>query len=146
VSRGARLVNLSLGTKRPEHRPALEAAVERASAADTIVVAAAEQDGIRWLPGSLPAVVSVELDWSCPRDAYRVDRGPDGRIVFRASGFPRDIPGVSREDNLKGLSFAVANVTGFAARLLLAEPSLSREELECRLVQGARAFDAGDGS
>jgi hypothetical protein len=38
--------------------------------------------------------------------------------VFRAAGYPRPIPGVPPERNLKGLSFAVANVTGVVARLL----------------------------
>ena len=38
--------------------------------------------------------------------------------VFRASAYPRSIPGVPRERNLSGVSFAVANVTGFLARML----------------------------
>jgi hypothetical protein len=38
--------------------------------------------------------------------------------VFRATGFPRPIPGVPPARNLKGLSFAVANVSGTVARLL----------------------------
>ena len=36
--------------------------------------------------------------------------------MFRASGFARPIPGVRPERNLNGISFAVANVTGFVAR------------------------------
>jgi hypothetical protein len=36
--------------------------------------------------------------------------------VFRASGYPRPIPGVPADRNLHGISFAVANVTGFVAR------------------------------
>ena len=31
---------------------------------------------------------------------------------MHASGYPRPIPGVPPERNLKGISFAVANVTG----------------------------------
>ena len=38
------------------------------------------------------------------------------RPLFRASGYPRPIPGVPREKNLAGISFAVANATGFIAR------------------------------
>ena len=74
---------------------------------------------MRWLPGSLPGVVSVQLDWNCPRDEYRV-ADVDGVTVFRASGFPRPIPGVPPERNLNGISFAVANMTGFVARALQA--------------------------
>jgi subtilisin family serine protease len=58
----------------------------------------------------------VALDWECPRSEYRTDHLPDGRTLFRASGFPRPIPGVPPERNLKGISFAVANVTGILAR------------------------------
>ena len=64
--------------------------------------------------GSLPGVVSVRLDASCPRHEYRVVGG-EGAIVFCASGFPREIPGVPPERNLNGISFAVANMSGFAA-------------------------------
>jgi len=59
----------------------------------------------------------VQLDWTCPRDEFRV-ANVEGVTVFRASGFPRPIPGVPPERNLTGISFAVANVTGFVARML----------------------------
>jgi hypothetical protein len=36
-------------------------------------------------------------------------------LAMRASGYPRPIPGVPAERNLKGLSFAVANATGLLA-------------------------------
>jgi hypothetical protein len=39
------------------------------------------------------------------------------RLSFVAPGFPRPIPGVPPDKNLKGLSFAVANVTGLLAAL-----------------------------
>jgi len=56
------------------------------------------------------------VDWDCPRDEYRTSLLPDGRTLYHASGFPRPIPGVAPERNLKGISFAVANVTGLLAR------------------------------
>ena len=48
--------------------------------------------------------------------------GGDVMPVFRASPFPRPIPGVPRERNLAGVSFAVANVTGFLARAMEGAP------------------------
>src|SRR4029077_11474568 len=69
----------------------------------------------RWLPGSLPGVIAVRVDAECPRHEYRVS-GCNGSTVFLASGFPREIPGVPPERNLNGISFAVANMTGFVAR------------------------------
>ena len=109
------VVNLSLGTARVEHEEALRQAVARAAARGVVIVAAAEDEGVRWLPGSLPGVVAVRVDASCPRHEYRVS-GCNGSTVFRASGFPREIPGVPPERNLNGISFAVANMSGFVAR------------------------------
>jgi subtilisin family serine protease len=112
---GMHLANLSLGTSNPQHEPALRDAVSRASAAGLLIVAARDDEGVRWLPGSLPGVIPVQLDWTCPRDTVRRVE-IDGVTVFRASGYPRPIPGVPVERNLNGISFAVANVTGFLAR------------------------------
>ena len=109
------VANLSLGTARPEHETILREAVEGARTRGLVIVAARDESGVRWLPGSLPGVVSVQLDWSCPRDEYRVAE-IEGQTVFRASGYPREIPGVPPDRNLNGISFAVANMTGFVAR------------------------------
>jgi subtilisin family serine protease len=116
VAHGMHLVNLSLGTAVPHHEGVLRAAVDRAASAGVSIAAARDHDGVRWLPGSIrsPAIVPVQLDWDCPRDEWRVARS-DGNTVYRASGFPRPIPGVPPRRNLSGISFAVANVTGLLA-------------------------------
>ncbi len=111
----ARIINLSLGTANPAREELLGAALERASSRGAIVVSARRSSDVRWLPGSLPSAAGVEVDWTLERDELEVDPQPDG-VVFRASGYPRPIPGVPRERNLSGISFAVANVTGFLAR------------------------------
>ena len=108
------IINLSLGTVNIAHRPAFEAAADRALAAGIAIVAAREANDVPCLPGSLPQALSVGLDWDCARDGYRVD-DREGDIVFTASGHPRPIPGVPQRRNLYGISFAVANMTGFAA-------------------------------
>jgi hypothetical protein len=99
------IVNLSLGTNNPEHAPRFEEFLERA---ETLVVVAAAGS----LPGSLAGTIAVELDPNCPRDEYRHKDG-----IYAASGHPRPIPGVPQEFNLQGVSFAVANLTGIAARV-----------------------------
>ncbi|PYV42462.1 MAG: hypothetical protein DMG09_02495 [Acidobacteria bacterium] len=124
---GARLINLSLGTSRAKHEAVLLEAVERARERKAILVAACEDSGVRWLPGSLPGVLPVRLDWSLSRHEYHVEQ--DERVVFRASGYPRPIPGVPAERNLRGISFAVANMTGFCARALEAYPEADLDEL-----------------
>jgi subtilisin family serine protease len=129
VSQGASLINLSLGTTNPGHALMLAAAVGRAHAAGAWIVAAGLQPSSRdaatasrlaWLPGSLPGVVAVELDWTMPRDqivivARAQDVAREPALHVRASGYPRPIPGVAPERNLRGVSFAVANVTGLLA-------------------------------
>jgi len=109
------LINLSLGTQNMAHEAVLRTAVERVTAARIRLVAAYEDQGVRWLPGSLPGVVPVMLDWDCPRHEYRTRALEDGRTIYLASGFPRPIPAIPPERNLKGISFAVANVTGLLA-------------------------------
>lgn len=113
------VINLSLGTTNVAHEAALARAVASACAADVIIVAAAPRPEARWLPGALPGVVRVEVDWSMPRDACSVV-SDEGEIRVRASGYPRPIPGVPPERNLKGVSFAVANATALLAVLMSA--------------------------
>jgi len=108
---GMHLINLSLGTDNPKHESVLRERVDRLVVQGIRLIAAHG-----WLPGSIAGTIPVELDWDCPRDEFRTSLLPDGRTLYRASGFPRPIPGVSPERNLKGISFAVANVTGLLAR------------------------------
>ena len=113
VERRARVINLSLGTANPAHAATLGESVARASAAGALVVSARESGGVVWLPGSIEGVASVVADSGLERDELEVDeRG------FVAAPYPRPIPGVPRDRNLSGVSFAVANVSGFLARLL----------------------------
>lgn len=123
IAHGVDVINMSLGTANTEHEAALTEAVTRIVASRAVLIAAGEQDGVRWLPGSLRGAWQVSLDWTIPRDRCRLERLNANGAVFRASGYPRPIPGVPPERNLKGLSFAVANVTGIVARLLADEPA-----------------------
>jgi hypothetical protein len=83
-------------------------------------------------------VVPVVLDWTCERDAYRLVE-IDGRISIAASGFPRDIPNVPRERNLSGISFAVANASGFVARAIETRPGAAVPEILSILESGVPA-------
>jgi hypothetical protein len=111
IRNGMHLINLSLGTNNPDHETKLRASLNRVVAQKIKLIAAHD-----WLPGSLPGAIPVALDWTCPRDEYRTTTLPDGRPLYHASGYPRPIPGVNPEHNLKGISFAVANVTGLWAQ------------------------------
>jgi len=115
AEQGARFINLSLGTPSPTRAELLGEAVLEATRLGATVVSALRHDDVDWYPGSLDGVVGVVLDWDCPREEIRRLLTGDGRQVYAASGYPRPIPGVSPDRNLKGISFAVANVTGVLA-------------------------------
>jgi subtilisin family serine protease len=112
------LINLSLGSTNPAHADRLSSALAAARRAGAAVVAAARQGSIPSLPGSLQPVIAVDLDWTCPRGEVIVDAAGADVVRLRASGYPRPIPGVPRDRNLKGVSFAVANATGVIAAQL----------------------------
>jgi subtilisin family serine protease len=120
---GARIINVSLGTTNPAHAERFARAVQLAEGGGAVVVAAATSDARPVWPGALPGVIGVEAVWDGPRDALRVESRPNGGLLVRASAFPRPIPGVPTERNLQGVSFAVANATGFLARLCEGRPS-----------------------
>ncbi len=128
------VANLALGTSNAEHAARLADAVRHAESRGTVVVAALESGGTRWLPGAIPGVVPVLGSSDLDRDVLMLEAdaptpesdGPAAalRDRFVASVYPRPIPGVPRERNLSGASFAVANTTGFLARLIERDPGL----------------------
>jgi subtilisin family serine protease len=115
---GAHLINLSLGTANFANADRLARAIAHAASHGAIVISARQSNDVDWLPGSLDGVVGVIADATLEREMLDVIRRDDGAIMYAASPYPRPIPGVPRERNLFGVSFAVANVTGFLARAL----------------------------
>jgi hypothetical protein len=115
IDEGVDIVNLSLGTPNFDYRPEFEALIDRATRAGMIVVSARSAMEKPVLPGCLNGVISVDVDWNLPREVYRVLEA-EGQQHFAASGFPRSLPGMAPRRNLHGVSFAVANMTGFVAR------------------------------
>lgn len=132
ASRRIALVNLSLGTTRPDREQALSAAVRRAVESGTTIVSARRAGDQTWLPGELSGVVGVDLDWTCDRHEVRIQHLA-GDLRLAASGYPRPAPGVPPDRNLHGVSFAVANATGLLARV--AEFAAGE-----RLLDGVRAL------
>jgi subtilisin family serine protease len=124
------VINLSLGTTNPAHRARFAPIIARALEKGPVLVSARDVDGTPALPGSMTGVVGVDLDWDCPREAYFCTAVPEG-LAIMASGYPRSLPGVPRARNLHGISFAVANATGFVVRAC--------EALECRSYENVRA-------
>ena len=115
LDRNADVINLSLGTTNPEHRRRLLPIVERAVREGRRIVSARSMGGIPCLPGAMEGVTAVEADAATPRGELREE---DGWLA--ASPYPRPIPGVPVERNLRGISFAVANASGILAARILA--------------------------
>lgn len=108
------VINLSLGTLNEGHRAAFASAVEKARNATAVIVSALEINGMAALPGSLHGVIGVlETEPDSTHDYQTCERY--GKLVYTAPPFPREIPGVPRERNLKGVSFAVARVSALVA-------------------------------
>ncbi len=85
--------------------------VDRAVSHHIQVVAPLLADGLPSYPGSLSGAVGVIADAALPRE--NPQQREDG---WAASPYPRDLPGLPRERNLQGVSFAACNVAGFLAR------------------------------
>ena len=118
------VVNLSLGSLNAAYLERYRETVARASEAGVILVAAVEAQDQPCYPGCLAGTLGVGLDWECDRDTFRI-ADVNGRAVFYASGYPRPIPGVEPRRNLNGISFAVANMSGFVARAMQGRDALS---------------------
>lgn len=115
VDNDVAVINLSLGTNNEAHREKLQRVVEAATDKNIAIVSARQDEsGGPLLPGCLPPVIGVTPDPECPRDGYMAHAHCD--CAFVASPYPREVPGVPRERNLNGVSFAVANMAGFVAR------------------------------
>jgi len=109
------VVNLSLGTTNQDAGRELQELAGRAREAGVLLISARSACSEPTLPGALPDVIGVDVDWELPRQRYRVITAADSQH-FIASGFPRPLPGMPPTRNLHGISFAVANMTGFGAR------------------------------
>jgi subtilisin family serine protease len=144
VERRIQVVNLSLGTVNPAHAERFAPLVERARAQGTVLVSAYDVEGTPSFPGSLPGVIGVRLDWDLPRESYSCSLEPGG-MAFAASGYPRPIPGVPPQRNLHGISFAVANMSGFVACARQRLPNAPYEEIYSALAaEAAMACKAAD--
>ncbi|MGC2659409.1 MAG: S8 family serine peptidase [Bryobacteraceae bacterium] len=116
LANGAQIINLSLGTTNPINRAKLQPAVDKAIESGVRVVSALHVDGVPCFPGSFPGVLGVEADASLERSEVRIN----GERAL-ASPYPRPIPGLPQKRNLSGISFAVANVSGFLCAQIIAQ-------------------------
>ncbi len=101
-------VLLPLGVRDPGAKGAFEERLARANERGIAVVSPLLRDALPSYPGSLPGAVGVLVDAALPRERPEKRDGS-----WYASPYPRDLPGLSRDRNLQGASFAAANLVGF---------------------------------
>ena len=128
IENGMNLINLSLGTPNQDYEARLRELVQRGTNVGCVIVSARAAGHAPMLPGSLDNVVGVDVDWDLPRNQYRIAE-EQGKTVFWCAGYPRSLPGVTPARNLHGVSFAVANMTGFVARGMEASQARSLAEI-----------------
>ena len=117
------LLNLSLGCANQERDEAFDSACARAMERGVAVVSAAGTSG-------RSAFFAVAADYALEREAIRFEGG-----LFHASPWARQRGVLPREKNFHGTSFAVAHVTGIAARLV-SEGERSIHEALSRVASG----------
>ncbi len=135
AAEGARVINLSLGSGRPEAEEPLAEAIAEAAQAGTVCVAAAHPRGRTLFPADLDTVISVTTHRSCPLADLLVVPGPRPR--FLAHGYPRPIEGRQATDNFFGPSFAAVHVAARVARLLNDAPHLGFDDVVASLREQA---------
>jgi subtilisin family serine protease len=125
---GARVVNLSLGMEASPKAPSLHGICRDAARAGIILVASARNNANRGsVPASYDEVIGVKGDGRLGEDTlmYR----PGGPCECLASPWPRSLPGLPRERNFRGNSFAAARVSGAIACLLEEFPGADLDTL-----------------
>lgn len=131
---GARVVNLSLGMEAAPAAPSLRGLCGEAARAGIILVAS-ERNGSNGatVPASYDAVIGVKGDGRLGEDTliYR----PGAICECLASPWPRSLPGLPRERNFRGNSFATARVSGAIACLLEETPDAGLDDLRDMLVE-----------
>lgn len=122
-----RLVHLSLGTRLKKHLAELKSLCSRASAMGVAMVASCPSRHEKVYPAALKEVIGVYWSRSCAWDD--LEYHPNQAIEFGAHGHPRQLPGLPREMNFKGSSFAAAHITGMAANVMAERPALKPNQL-----------------
>ena len=137
VEHRKKIIHLSLGTEAEAYRVELENLCKTAWAENLIVIAAGRCPEDAIFPAAFETVIGVCRQKSCEKDM--IVYYPGSPIEFGACGWPRQLPGVPREMNFSGHSFAVAHVTARVAKLLTLRPDAGPAWVKKRLIEVAVA-------
>ncbi len=135
IDKNMKIIHLSLGTEREEHRQSLRELCQRAYENGLVVVASARGPNDMIYPAAFDTVLGVYWNKECDEDSLVYH--PDACIEFGAYGRPRPLPGLSQEMNFSGSSFAAAYVTARVARLLEEDPNGGPQWVREKLIESA---------
>jgi hypothetical protein len=117
----AQVINLSLGVGQEVTSRPIGSLCRHAAEKGVILVASARNGSSRSaFPALLTEVIGVAADARLGERSLRYFAGETWEC--KASGWPRDLPGLPRERNFRGHSFAAARVSGVVACLLESRP------------------------
>ena len=117
------IINLSLSTRRIEHRARLLELAESGAASGVLLVCSAHNSAVDSYPWTLSSVISVGSH-ECP-DAYEVQMNPDPPVEFYAGGVGVSVAwlgGTTR--TMSGNSFAAPAIAASLARIMEGYPGL----------------------
>jgi hypothetical protein len=136
IDHKVKIIHLSLGVENERIASDLKALCQKAHDRNILTLASAKGPDHRIFPAFFQTVIGVYWNHDCRCD--EIIFHPDSRIEFGAHGWPRDIPGMPREQNFRGNSFAVAHVTARVATLLKDHPDKSLSWIKKRLSKDAK--------
>ena len=145
ITRGARVVNLSLSTGREDYFGLFHEIADEAAFAGAVLVCAANNVPARSYPAQFSSVISVAAHDG--QDPFCLDANPAPPVDFGAPGIDISVPWLSGTTIVStGNSFAAPHVTGLVARLLSKHPQLRPYEVKTVLRAVASNGVAGGDS
>ncbi|MDT4937994.1 MAG: hypothetical protein QOG80_1665 [Pseudonocardiales bacterium] len=132
IDRGARVINLSLSTGKPDMFARLHEVADRAARSGAVLVCAMNNVPAPSFPSAFSSVVSVA---ACDgEDPFLLLAGPVPPADFAAPGLDLTIAWLDGASiTATGNSFAAAHVTGLVARLLSKHPNLTPYQVKAVL-------------
>ena len=125
VSMRPRIIHLSLGTIFEEYLDDLSALCQEVRDQGNIVVAAAPAKDAQVYPAAFGTVIGVYWHPTCQEDDLVFHTHTP--VNIGAHGWPRPLPGLPRNRNFRGSSFAAAHVTSRIAELITMTPDAIRK-------------------
>lgn len=146
ITRGARVVNMSLSTGREDYFGLFHQIADEAAFAGVVLVCATNNVPARTYPAQFSSVISVAAHDG--RDPFGLDANPAPPADFGAPGIDVEVPWLAGSTIIStGNSFAAPHVSGLVARLLSKHPNLTPYEVKTVLravASNAAARGASD--